>query len=231
MNQENKLQNYKYRKYSFVAFLQQNSAYFSDFSLIFVLDGYTSSLEMTTLFQSVKGKSLFSIPQLRYVHTVTRSSKHTFLRVKVTKWENAFPGNLLALDTVKFCFYFTDNPGSQLTLDTLVGNDSLADTVDKEVRGQGRLQNSHCEGGVGEDSVSFSRPPQLCECLPAQRSSSSKMFSVFPSNKNCVLTICPGWSPVLSRAFGPVVDKSWTHTSTAQDWQDPNKLRQQHIWY
>lgn len=105
----------------------------------------------------------------------------------------------------------------------------LSPTIYQEVRGQGQLENSHPWSWEG--SSTFFRPTSVVWMLVSSGSISSLMFSVFPSNKMSVLTLCPGWSPVLSWAFGPVVDKSRTYVSATQDWQDPNKLRQQHTWH
>lgn len=71
------------------------------------------------------------------------------------------------------------------------------------------------------------KPSSVVWMFAGSGSSSSKMFSVIPSNQMSVLTLCPGWSPVLSWALRPVVDKSPTHISATLDRQDPNKLRQQ----
>ena len=71
------------------------------------------------------------------------------------------------------------------------------------------------------------KPSSVVWMFSGSGSSSSKLISVIPSNQMSVLTLGPGWSPVLSWALWPVVDKSPTHISATLDRQDPNKLRQQ----
>lgn len=60
-------------------------------------------------------------------------------------------------------------------------------------------------------------------CVRSGSRSSQMCSLMFPSNKSSVLTLCPGWSPLLSS--WPVVGKSQTHISATQDRQDPKKLR------
>ena len=132
---------------------------------------------------------------------------------------NGFPGVLLTLDSVE------SNPTAHScrcdTLLTLVS--FLLSARRSEVKISYNVSNLEVGGILGP---CFSKATsQLCECLPARGQAVQRCF-------RRILTLCPGWGPVLSWALGTVVHESPTHISAAQDWQDPNTLRQRQedIW-
>lgn len=151
-------------------------------------------------------------------HIISRWMKKKLLFGKLdqTKGEKKwFLGILPTFDSMDF-FYLTDHPGFLLTpvkvtLHWLQEESLLLPTI-------------HKEGWRWDRCL---KPSSVVWMFAGSGSSSSKMFSVIPSNQMSVLTLCPGWSPVLSWALRPVVDKSPTHISATLDRQDPNKLRQQ----